>query len=424
MTWLKSGSGQSGGGQSAVTPVDARTIRRDFPILTSRVNGHRLVYLDNAATSQKPQGVLDALARYYETENSNVHRGVHSLSQRATEDYEGAREKVRAFINAGDAKEIVFVRGTTEAINLVASSWGRAHIQAGDEILVSAMEHHSNIVPWQILCEERGAHLRVIPMNDAGELLLDEYEKRLTARTKLVGIAHVANSLGTINPVKEMTELAHRHGAAVLVDGAQSAPHMPVDMQDLGCEFYAFSGHKLYGPTGIGILYAKKPLLDGMPPYQGGGEMISSVSFEKTTYAEPPAKFEAGTPNIAGAIGLGAAVDYVAGVGIERIAAHEYELLRYGTERLSSIEGLTLIGTAREKAGVISFVMDGVHPHDIGTVLDAQGIAIRTGHHCAQPVMSRFGIAATARASFGVYNTPDDVDALYEGIQQVYEVFG
>ena len=404
-------------------PLDIAAIRAQFPILDVEINGKPLIYFDNASTSQKPQVIIDTLD-YYQTANSNVHRGVHTLSQRATDIYEETREKARAFINARDARELIYVRGTTEAINLVASSYGRANIGDGDDVIITAMEHHSNIVPWQILCDERGANLKVIPMNDDGDLLMDEFEKLLGPRTKFVSVVHQANSIGTVNPVKQIVEMAHAHGAVVLVDGAQSAPHIPVDVQDLDCDFYAFSGHKLYGPTGIGVLYGKYDLLNGMPPYQGGGEMIASVTFEKTIYADLPAKFEAGTPHIAGVAGLGAAIDWVQEVGIERIAAHEDSLVEYGLQRLNEIDGVKIIGNPKRRAGLISFIVDGVHPHDVGTVLDSQGIAIRAGHHCAQPVMAHFGIPATVRASFGVYNTTDEIDRLYEGVQQVFEVFG
>ena len=404
--------------------LDVVRVRKDFPILEQRVNGKPLVYLDSASTSQKPQAVIDALVRYYSADNSNVHRGVHTLSQRATEEYELARSKVRGLLNAADEREIVFVRGTTEGINLVAGSYGRANIGPGDEIIITAMEHHSNIVPWQILCQEKGANLRVIPMSDSGELLMEEYEKLLSPRTKLVSVVHVSNSLGTTNPIKRIVELAHRQGAPVLVDGAQSAPHMPIDVQDIGCDFFACSGHKLYGPTGIGVLYGRAELLEAMPPYQGGGDMIKSVTFEKTLYNELPYKFEAGTPHIAGVVGLGAAIDYVTALGLEQVAAYERELLAYGTDRLSGIGGVTLIGTAPEKGAILSFVMDGVHPHDVGTILDAEGVAIRTGHHCTQPVMERLGIPATARASLAFYNTKDEIDALVKGIDRVFEVFG
>ena len=403
--------------------LDVMKIRKDFPILEQMVNDKPLVYLDNAATSQKPQVVIDTLVRYYNEENANIHRGVHTLSQLATEEYEGARSKVRQFLNANSDKEIIFVRGTTEGINLVAQSFVRPKLEEGDEIVISTMEHHSNIVPWQILCQERGAHLRVVPINDDGEILIDEYEKLLGPRTKLVSIVHQSNVLGTINPADQIVAMAHSRGIPVMLDGAQSAPHMPIDLQKLDCDFYAFSGHKLYGPTGIGILYGKEELLEAMPPYQGGGEMIKSVTFERTIYNDLPHKFEAGTPNIAGAIGLGTAVDYITEIGMDRIYAYEHELLAYGTECLSSFGGLKIIGTAKEKAGVISFVMDGIHPHDIGTILDTEGIAIRTGHHCAQPLMDRFGIPATARASLAFYNTKDEIDVLVKAIDRVIEVF-
>jgi cysteine desulfurase/selenocysteine lyase len=404
--------------------LDARKVRRDFPILGRRVNGKKLVYLDNAATSQKPNSVIRAISRYYKQENANIHRGVHYLSGLATEEHEQARQSVREFLNAADQREIIFVRGTTEAINLVAQSYGRANVGAGDEVLITAMEHHSNIVPWQMLCEEKGAHLKVAPINDRGELILDEFQKLLGPRTKMVAVAHVSNALGTINPVRRVIEMAHSMNIPVLIDGAQAVPHLSVDVQALDCDFYAFSGHKLYGPTGIGVLYGKAALLEAMPPYQGGGDMIRSVTFAKTTYNELPFKFEAGTPDIAGAIGLHAAIQYVKGLGLNRVAAHEHELLDYATKTLSAMDGVRLIGTAREKAGVLSFVLDGIHPHDIGTILDQQGIAIRTGHHCAQPVMERFGIPATARASFAAYNTKEEVDALAAGIRRVQEVFG
>ena len=402
---------------------DVARVKEDFPILKQTINGKPLVYLDNAATSQKPQSVIDALVGYYSADNSNVHRGVHTLSQRATDHYEEARSKVRRFINADDDREIIFVRGTTEAINLVAQTFGRENIHEGDEIIISAMEHHSNIVPWQMLCQERGATLKIAPINDSGELLLDEYEALINPRTKLVSLVHVSNALGTIIPAKRVIEIAHSRGVPVLLDGAQAVAHCRVDMQDLDCDFYAFSGHKLYGPTGIGILYGKADLLEAMPPYQGGGEMIRSVTFEKTLYNVLPHKFEAGTPNIAGSIGLGAAIDYVEELGIERIGAYERQLLEYGTELLSRISSVRMIGTAREKSGILSFVMDGIHPHDIGTILDTEGIAIRTGHHCAQPLMDRFGIAATARASLSFYNTKEDLDALAQAIDRVIEVF-
>jgi len=398
-------------------------VRGDFPILREQVHGHPLVYLDNAATSQKPQAVIDAIRNYYEHDNANIHRGVHFLSERATEEYERARSTAQQFVNAADTREIIFTRGTTEAINLVAQTYGRKHVAAGDEILVTAMEHHSNIVPWQLLCEEKGARLRVAPIDDRGELLVGEFEKLLGSRTKIVAIPHVSNALGTINPVGKLVELAHRWNAPVLVDGAQAAPHLPIDVRALGCDFYAFSGHKVYGPTGIGVLYGKAALLDAMPPYQGGGDMISSVTFEKTTYNKLPYKFEAGTPHVSGAIGLGAALDYVNGLGIGEIAAHEEELLAYATAALSAVPDIRLIGTAPHKAGVVSFVMDGIHPHDIGTILDQEGIAVRTGHHCAQPVMQRFNVPATVRASFALYNTKQEIEALVNGIRKVREVF-
>src|SRR6202167_5542138 len=402
---------------------DVERVRKDFPILRTKVHGHPLVYLDNAATSQKPQAVIDALVRYYEGENANIHRGVHYLSQIATEAFEQARETVRAFVNAAHASEIIFTRGTTEAINLVAHSYGRAHVGAGDEVLITAMEHHSNIVPWQMLCEEKGAKLRVAPMNDEGELLLEEFQKLLGPRTKVVAVSHVSYALGTINPLKRMIAAAHAKGIPVVVDGAQAVPHIAVDVQALDADFYAFSGHKMYGPTGIGVLYGKTALLEAMPPYQGGGDMISSVTFEKTTYNKLPHTFEAGTPDMAGVAGLKAAIEFMNRVGIGKIAAHEHELLDYATEVVGSLPGVRLIGTAREKASVLSFVLEDVHPHDIGTILDQQGIAVGTGHHCAQPVMERFGIPATVRASFAVYNTKAEVDALARGIRKVHEVF-
>jgi cysteine desulfurase/selenocysteine lyase len=411
---------QTGFGSAA---LDVERIKCDFPILDQKIHGKKLVYLDNAATSQKPRAVIDAIVRYYEHDNANIHRGVHTLSVRATEAHDEARETVRRFIQAADAGEIIFVRGATEAVNLVAQTYGRANVGEGDEVLITAMEHHSNIVPWQMLCEEKGARLVVAPINDTGELDLDAFEKLLSSRTRIVAVAHVSNALGTVNPVRKIVQLAHAHDVPVLVDGAQAVPHLPVDVQALGCDFYAFSGHKVYGPTGIGVLYGKEEILAEMPPYQGGGDMISSVTFEKTTYNVVPYKFEAGTPDIAGAIGLGAALDYISRLGMDRIAAHEHDLLVYATEQVGAIPGVRLIGTASERAGVLSFVMEGVHPHDLGTILDRDGIAIRTGHHCAQPVMERFGIPATARASFAVYNTRQDVDALIEGIRKAHEVF-
>ena len=403
---------------------DVWKIREDFPILKQQVHGKPLVYLDNAATSQKPQVVIDTLNRYYSEENANIHRGVHYLSEKATQEYEDARMKVQHFINAASEREIIFVRSVTEAINLVAHCYGRKYIQAGDEIIISAMEHHSNIVPWQILCEEKGTILRVVPIDDAGEFLLDEFEKLLNPRTKFVAVTHVSNALGTITPVRQIIDMAHHRHIPVLVDGAQAVPHFTVDVQELDCEFYGFSGHKLYGPTGIGILYGKAELLEAMPPYQGGGDMIRSVTFEKTIYAPLPSKFEAGTPHIEGGIGLGAAIDYLEGIGMEVINAYEQELLAYAMKAVGAIPGVRIFGTAREKAGVISFSLEGVHPHDIATILDQEGIAIRTGHHCAQPVMERFGVPAMARASLAFYNTRQEVDALVSGIHKVKEVFG
>ncbi len=409
--------------QAPLGAYDPQKIRANFPILYQQVNGKPLVYLDNAATTQKPRAVIDAITRYYEADNANIHRGVHYLSQHATQRYENSRETVRRFLNAAEPSEIVFVRGATEGINLIAQTLGRTRVRAGDEVLITAMEHHSNIVPWQILCEEKGAMLRVAPINDAGELILDEFVRLLGPRTKIVAVPHVSNALGTINPLRQMVELAHRHNAVVVVDGAQAVPHLAVDVRALDCDFYVFSGHKLYGPTGIGVLYGKSALLNAMPPYQGGGDMILSVTFEKTTYNKIPHKFEAGTPDISGVIGLAAAINYVNELGLDRIEAHERDLLRQATESLSTIPGIRLIGTAKEKASVLSFVMDGIHPHDIGTILDQEGIAIRTGHHCAQPVMERFGIPATARASFAFYNTREEVNALVKGIDRVREVF-
>jgi cysteine desulfurase / selenocysteine lyase len=408
---------------SSTQTFDVEKIRQDFPILKERVHGKPLVYLDNGATSQKPQVVIDALNRYYTSENSNIHRGVHYLSERATSSYEAAREKIRQFLNAERDHEIVFVRGTTEAINLVAQSYGRTFLKAGDEIVISAMEHHSNIVPWQILCGQIGARLRVVPINHDGEFVLDEYRRLLNENTKLVSLTHVSNALGSIVPVKEAVRLAHERGVPVLLDGAQAVPHFKVDVQDIGCDFYAFSGHKLFGPTGVGVLYGKSELLEAMPPYQGGGDMISLVTFEKTHYNVLPYKFEAGTPNIAGGIGLGAAIDYLNGFNWEEVCAHENGLLAYATSALSEIESIRIIGAAKDKAGVLSFVSDHIHAHDVGTILDQEGVAIRAGHHCAMPVMQRFGVPATARASFALYNNREDVDALVRGIHRVLKVF-
>lgn len=407
----------------AATSLDVTALRKDFPILAQQVHGKPLIYLDNAATSQKPKCVIEALTRFYQMDNANIHRGVHQLSERSTQSYEAARSKVQRFLNAANTREIIFVRGATEGINLVAQTYGRKYVGAGDEIVISAMEHHSNIVPWQMLCEEKGAVLRVIPINYRGEVEFEQFEKLLNHRTRLVAVSHVSNALGTINAVREIVNTAHGWNVPVLIDGAQAVPHMKVDVRELDCDFYVFSGHKVFGPTGIGVLYGKEQLLEEMPPWQGGGDMIRSVTFEKTTYNELPYKFEAGTPDIAGVIGLGAAIDYLDLIGMDAVAAHERDLLEYGTRALESLAGLRLIGTAREKAGVLSFVIDGVHPHDAGTILDREGVAVRTGHHCAQPVMDRFGVSATTRASLAFYNTREDIDALVAGIQRVKEVF-
>lgn len=407
-----------------VQAFDVERIRRDFPILSRDVRGKKLVYLDNAATSQKPQAVIDAVSRYYEEENANVHRGVHFLSEHATGEHERARRTVQKFINAAHSHEIVFVRGTTEAINLVAQTYGRAHVGAGDEVLITAMEHHSDIVPWQFLCEEKHAKLRVAPINAKGELVMSEFEKLLGPRTKIVAVAHVSNALGTVNPLAKIIELAHRKNIPVLVDGAQAVPHMKVDVRALDCDFYAFSSHKMFGPMGVGILYGKTELLDAMPPYQGGGEMISSVTFEKTLYNKLPFKFEAGTPTVAGAIGLGAAIEYLNEVGMENIQKYEHDLLSYATQKISAIPGVRLIGTAKERAGVLSFVIEGIHPHDIGTILDQDGIAVRAGHHCAQPLMKVLHVPATSRASVALYNTRREMDALASGLRKVHDLFG
>jgi cysteine desulfurase/selenocysteine lyase len=403
---------------------DVERIRADFPILRREIRGRALTYLDNAATTQKPQAVLDALVGYYTTSNANVHRGVHLLSEIATEAHDLAREKVRAFLNAASTREIVFTRNSTEGINLVAHAFGRWRVHAGDDVVITAMEHHSNIVPWQLLCEERGAHLRIAPIDDSGALLLDELERLLTPRTRLLSVTHMSNALGTINPIATIVKLAHARGVPVLVDGSQAAYHLPVDVRALECDFYVATGHKLYGPTGVGVLYGREALLEEMPPFMGGGDMIRSVTFEKSTWNELPYKFEAGTPDIAGAIGLGAALDYITAVGLEQIGAHERDLLDYGTAALLEIPGLRLIGTAPHKASILSFVLDGVHPHDIGTIVDQEGVAIRTGHHCAQPVMERFCVPATARASLAMYNTRRDIDVLVGAIRRVQTVFG
>lgn len=409
--------------EQSKSDFDIKKIRGEFPILKKKIRGKPLVYLDNAATSQKPQRVIDRVNRYYSYENSNINRGVHYLSEQATQEYELARTKIQSFIHARETREIVFVRGTTEAINLVAQSYGRTNLKPGDEIVISAMEHHANIVPWQILCEQTNSILRIIPINDRGELLMDEYRKLLTAKTKFVSVVHLSNVLGTINPVKEIIRLAHERNIPVLLDSAQSAPHMKTDVQDLDCDFLTFSGHKLFGPTGIGVLYGKAHLLEKMPPYQGGGDMIASVSYEKTTYKPAPHKFEAGTPHVAGVIGLGAAIDYVEEIGIEKIYLYEKSLLEYAARKLSGVEGVRIIGEAREKASILSFVAQDVHAHDIGTILDLEGIAIRVGHHCAMPLMNRFGVPATARASLAFYNTREDIDSFVDAVRKVKEIF-
>jgi cysteine desulfurase/selenocysteine lyase len=411
-------------GARAASGFDVLAVRREFPVLAEAVHGRALVYLDSAASAQKPRAVIDAERSVYERYYSNVHRGVHRLSTLATEAYEGARGRIRAFLGAASTREIVLLRGTTEAINLVAQSYGRRHVGAGDEVLITGLEHHSNIVPWQLLCEEKRARLQVAPVDDRGDVDMAAFERLLGPRTRIVAVSHVSNALGTINPVARMVELAHAAGAVVLIDGAQAAPHLRVDVRALGCDFYAFSGHKVYGPSATGALYGREALLAAMPPWQGGGDMIASVSFEKSTWNELPYKFEAGTPNIAGIIGLGAAIDWVERTGIDKVAAHEHELLEHGTRLLSELPGVRLVGTAREKAGVLSFVIDGVHPHDAGTVLDHEGIAVRTGHHCAQPVMERYGIPATTRASLACFNTRQELDALAAGVRKVQEMFG
>lgn len=403
---------------------DVDAIRAQFPVLDQEVAGHKLAYLDNAATSQKPQAVLDAVNDYYTQDNSNIHRGVHELSQRATAKYEAARETVRGFLGASAIEEIIFTRGTTEAINLVANTFVRQLLSSGDELIISHMEHHSNIVPWQMLCEQTGAKLVVVPIDDDGTLDMDGYKAAFTDRTKFVSIAHVSNALGTINPVAELVTIAHEHGVRIMLDGAQAAPHTAVNVQEIGCDFYAISGHKMYAPTGVGALYGKRELLEAMPPWQGGGDMIASVTFNGTTYNDLPYKFEAGTPNISGGIGLGAAIEWMQTVGIDAIADHEHDLVLYATKHVGELEGVRLIGTSPFKAGVLSFTIDGVHPHDVGSLLDRLGIAVRTGHHCAQPVMERFGVPATSRASFAAYNTREEVDRLVGGIKQVIELFG
>ena len=409
---------------AASVPYDVEGVRRDFPILSRQVYGKPLVYLDNGASAQKPRSVIDTIDRVYSSEYANVHRGVHHLSQIATDAMEAAREKCRVFLNAAKVEEIIFVRNATEGINLVASSWGRTNLKPGDEILLTVMEHHSNIVPWQFLRASNGAVIKVAPIADDGSLIMDEFEKLIGPRTKMVAVTHISNALGTVTPIETIIRLAHKAGAKVLVDGCQAVPHMAVDVRALDADFYVFSGHKLYGPSGIGVLYGKEALLDAMPPYMGGGEMISSVTFEETTYADLPFKFEAGTPHISGAIGLGAAIDYVTGLGLDRIAAHEHEVLLYATEKLSALNDVRLFGTARDKAAILSFTIHDIHPHDAGTILDREGIAVRTGHHCAQPVMDRFGQPATIRASFGLYNTKAEVDALVAALKRVREIFG
>ncbi len=408
---------------SPTGPFDVNRLRKDFPALQQTVYGRPLVYLDNAATALKPRCVIDAIHRYDSAETANVHRGIYYLSEKATDAFEGARVAVQHFLNASHAQEIIFVRGTTEAINLVAESYGRTFLREGDEIILTVIEHHSNIVPWQILCERIGAAIRIVPVNEDGELILEEYESLLNEKTKFVSVGHVSNAIGTVNPIKRIIALAHQFGAAVLVDGAQAAPHLPVDVKDLDCDFFAFSGHKLFGPTGIGVLYGRYGFLDKMPPYQGGGEMIRSVTFEKTTYNKLPFKFEAGTPAIAGAIGLGAAIDYVRAIGFNRIAGHEQNLLAYATEKILAVPGARIIGNAGEKAAILSFVIDGVHPHDVGTILDREGIAIRAGHHCAMPAMQRFGVPATARASFAFYNTSEEIDSFIDSLHKVAGIF-
>jgi len=402
--------------------LDIEAIRKEFPILSREVNGHPLVYFDNGATSQKPQQVIDTISRYYEYENSNIHRGIHTLSQEATTAYEEARKTLQNFINAKHEHEVIFTKGTTDSINLIASSFGKKYLNEGDEIIISTMEHHSNIVPWQIICEEKGAILKVVPINDKGEFLFDKFEKLLTNKTKLVAVTHVSNTLGTINPVKEIIDTAHKKGALVLIDGAQAVPHTKVDVQELNCDFYAFSGHKMFGPTGVGILYGKEDLLNSLPPYQGGGDMIKTVTFEKTTYNELPHKFEAGTPNIVGGIALASAVDYINEIGIDKIEAYEHELLNYATEQIKQIEGVRIIGEAKKKASVLSFLVEGTHPTDIGTIIDKLGIAIRTGHHCTEPLMNRFNIPGTARASFAFYNTFEEIDTFINALKRAVKM--
>ncbi len=413
----------AGQGGRRAARLDPERVRKDFPILQQTVHGKPLVFLDSAASAQKPQQVIEATSRFYATDYANIHRGVYQLSERATAAFEAVREKTRAFLNAASTREIVFVRGTTEAINLVAASYGGSEVGSGDEVLITHMEHHSNIVPWQMLCQRTGAVLQVAPVNDRGELILEEFEKLLTPRTKIAAVTHVSNALGSVNPAREIVRMAHERGIPVLFDGAQAVPHLSVDVQDLDCDFYAFSSHKLFGPSGVGVLHGKAERLEAMPPYQGGGEMILSVGFDETIYKEIPHKFEAGTPDIGGVVGFGAALDYVSSLGYDAIRDHEHDLLEHAVEALSEVPGLRLIGSARDRAAVVSFVMEGIHPHDVGTVLDQEGVAVRTGHHCAQPLMDRFGVPATARASFALYNTHADVDALVAALHRVREVF-
>ena len=406
------------------TPFDVAAVRADFPALQQQVHGKPLVYLDNAATTQKPKPVIDAIRRYYEEDNSNVHRGVHALSERATAAFEGARQKVRAFVNARSTSEVIFTRNATESINLVARAWGDANVRAGDEVLITGLEHHSNIVPWQLLCGRTGATLKVVPIDDRGDLVMEEFARLLTPKTRMVAVSHLSNALGTVNPVVEIAAMAKSAGATVLIDGSQAAYHMAVDVQAIGADFYVFTGHKVYGPTGIGVLWGRETVLDAMPPFLGGGDMIRTVAFEGSTWNDLPYKFEAGTPHIAGGIGLGAAVDYVRAIGFDRIGAHESRLLEKATAAIGALPGVRLVGTARRKASVLSFVVDGIHPHDIGTIVDREGVAIRTGHHCAQPVMDRFGIPATARASFAMYNTFEDIDALVSAVRRAQALLG
>ncbi|MAF99757.1 MAG: cysteine desulfurase CsdA [Acidiferrobacteraceae bacterium] len=403
---------------------DVAQVRAQFPSLNQQVYDHPLVYLDSGASAQKPDVVIDAISNYYRNDHANVHRGVHKLAERATDAFEGARERIASFINAESPREIIFVRGATEGINLVAQSWGQQNLKSGDEVMITEMEHHANIVPWQFICQQKNAVLKVIPMNDRGELLMDSFRDLLSAKTRMVAVTHISNALGTVNPVKEIVSLAHHVGAKVLIDGAQAAPHSKIDIDEIGCDFYAFSGHKVYGPTGIGVLWGREELLAKMPPYQGGGEMIRRVTFEKSDFASPPYRFEAGTPNIAGAVGLGVAIDWLDGLGLGNVSTHEAALLEYATSKAKETPGMRIIGTAENKAGILSFELEGIHPHDLGTIFDRQGVAIRAGHHCAMPVMQHFSVPATVRASFGVYNTLEDIDALFRGVARAQELFG